>query len=490
VNPYGTANPLPDDLLTVLGSTGSTPRLLDLLVAQQRARRLLTLRAVLDAVRDAPAGRLPDGAADRLLRDWRLLEEAERADPAAAWQVVYYPHTGAWAERCLRALVRPGRAHLAAAELTHLAALAASAAARAGLRFSTEVPVRRGELCLPTLGSHRPPPGPAGTATRYRVTGEGSTLWLIPLPAGESTGGGTPAYRADSATNAGSATSAAGADTARPVEVRRASDGIWRSAAPGWHPLRALPGADGRPVLLDDTDPYRDVDRRDSRYGLDVAGRMDGAEHACWRAAWRQAQPWLRSGDGGRAREVGALLDCFVPLAGAPVARCSATRGEAFGALLTTTPQDGLELAATLVHELHHAKLLAVSQLTVLHTAGDTPGYWAPWRPDPRPFDGLFQGAFAHLALAGFHLRAALTLTDPVRRDAAWAAHCRCRQQVGMALPQLLGARALTPQGRTLVNAMAAQHTRLMEHAPPQGHLARATAYVETARVMWSRQRR
>ena len=487
MNQHSTAIPLPDDLLPVLGGTGSTPRLLDLLVAHQRARRLLTLRAVLEAVRDAPAGSLPDGTADRLLADWRLLEEAERADPAEARRVVHYPHTGAWAERCLRALTRSGQTHRAAVELPHLAALAAGAAARAGLRFSIEVPLRDGELRLPTLGGYRPPYAVARSVTRFLVTGDGNRLWLAPAHANPPPNrpANPPPY-----------TSAGTAGTVRPVEVRRAPDGIWRSAAPGWHPLQALRGADGRPVLLDDTDPYRDEERRNSLYGLDVSGRLDGAEHAAWRGAWHDAQPWLRAADpwlrapqGTRAREVGALLDCFVPLAGAPLAQCSATRGEAFGALLTTTPQDGLELAATLVHELQHAKLLALSRLTVLHTADDTPGYWAPWRPDPRPFDGLFQGAYAHLALAGFHLRAALTLTEPTRRDAAWAQHCRCRQQVAMALPQMLGARALTPQGRVLVNAMAAQHTRLKEHTPPEGHLARATAYVETARVMWRRQR-
>ena len=155
---------------------------------------------------------------------------------------------------------------------------------------------------------------------------------------------------------------------------------------------------------------------------------------------------------------------------------------EAFGAL-EQHPATGLELAATVVHELQHTKLLAVSALTVLHTADGTARYWAPWRPDPRPFDGLFQGAYAHLALADFHLRVALSGAAPAVRDAAWADHCRCRQQVEAALPQMLGSSRLTAQGRTLVTAMAAHHAGLKEHTPPDGHLARATAYVETARV-------
>ncbi|MEW2519268.1 aKG-HExxH-type peptide beta-hydroxylase [Actinacidiphila alni] len=459
------AGPLADvgAVLPVLGSTGSGAQALELLVGHQRGRRLLVLRALLDAVRTAPAGALPEGTAERVLGDWRLLERAERADPAAARRVVHYPLTGAWAERSLRSLALAGGAPRAARTLPHLGALAASAAARAGLRFTAEVPVRDGLLTLPTLGGYRTPK-PSGT---LRVDGDGNRLWLRP--------------DAD--------------QPRRAVEVRRGADGVWRSAAPGWRPIQALwPDEDrpgGRPVLIDDADPYREEGGEGGRagnpYGLAAAGRLTDEDRVRWRTAWREAQPWLRLGDGNRAREVAALLDCFVPLAGAGSAQYSATLGDAFGALLSSTPMGGLKMAAALVHELQHTKLLALAEVTALHTADDTARYWAPWRQDPRPFDGVFQGAYAHLALAGFHLDVALAATVPAQRETAWAAHCRCRLQVEAVLPQLLGSNRLTPQGRTLVNSMATYHTRLGRHTPPEGHLARATAYVETARVIWRR---
>jgi HEXXH motif-containing protein len=478
--PGGTSRDLPL-VLPVLGSTGSDPRALALLVGAQRTRRLLALRAVLDAVRGAPPGALPAGAADRMLRDWRLLEAADRADPPASFgggtpttfggeitgarRVVHYPLTGAWAERCLRALNRRDLSQ-AAAHLPHLAALSAAAAVRAGLRFSAEVPVRDGSLVLPTLGSYHLP-RPTARATGL-IDGDGSRFWLREQ------------------------------ESARAVEVRRGPDGVWRSAAPDWHPIHALemPAPDqwggprhGGLVLVDAADPYRDQARRADPYGADVAHGLDAAEHARWRTAWRDAQPWLRLGDGTRAREVAALLGCFVPLAGSRGEQYSATLGDAFGALLSSTPRDGLLLAAALVHELQHTKLLSLSRLTVLHTADDTPRHWAPWRPDPRPFDGVFQGAYAHLALADFHLSVARATTDPAQREAAWAAHCRRRQQVEAVLPQLLGSRSLTAHGRTLVSAMAAHHTRLKGAEPPEGHLARAAAYVNVSRVMWRRGR-
>ena len=436
-----------DTMLRTLGATGGDARHLDLLVTEQRRRRRLTLRALLDAAAEAPPAVLPPPAAARVLRDWRLLTAAEAADPAAARLVVDYPMTGAWAERALRALtVRDAPAP----QLAHLAALAAAAAARAGLRFTARVPAAGGRLVLPTLGSCEVPAGHAGV----RVAGEGARLLLYAGP--------------------------------RPVEVRRGPDGVWRSAAAAWHPIRALRAGD-RPVLIDDADPYRDEEHSTNPYGMSAADRLDAARHARWRAAWQDAGRWLRAGGEGRAAETDALLHCLVPLTGSSTAHSSATRGDAFGALLSSTPRSGLELAATLVHELQHTKMLALGAVTALHTADDAPRYWAPWRPDPRPFEGLFQGAYAHLALADFHQRVALSGPPPALRDAAWADHCRCRQQVEAALPQLLGCTRLTPHGRTLVTAMAAHHARLKEHAPPAGHLARATAYVETARTLWRR---
>jgi HEXXH motif-containing protein len=478
---------VPDNLLRALGGTGGDVPALDLLVTHQRRRRLLTFRALLDAVGDAPPGALPPAAAARVLADWRLLTAADRADQAAARRVVQYPMTGAWAERALRTLSAPGRPRQTAAALAHLGAVAAAAAARAGLRFSADVPVRGGLLTLPTLGSCTV----GGGSAAVKVVGEGARLWLHLTAGGDRAadheGRHPGAVCPDGDGSRGAA--GTGGRSVRPVEVRRGPDGIWRSAAAGWLPTRALWGDDGRPVLIDDTDPYRDEERRSNPYGLTASDVLEPGQHARWRTAWRDAQPWLRLGGSGRAHEVAALLDCFVPLAGSPTAHCSATRGEAFGALLSSTPRSGMELAATLVHELQHTKLLALSALTVLHTADESPNYWAPWRPDPRPFDGLFQGAYAHLALADFHLGVALSGASPAVRDAAWADHCRCRQQVEAAIPQLLGSSRLTPQGRTLVTAMAAHHGRLKEHAPPDGHLARATAYVETSRVIWRRQR-
>ncbi len=54
-------------------------------------------------------------------------------------------------------------------------------------------------------------------------------------------------------------------------------------------------------------------------------------------------------------------------------------------------------------------------------------------------------------------------------------------------LPAVRGARLLTDAGRVFTAAMAQRHEQLRDIEPPEGHLVRAAAYVETARTLWLR---
>lgn len=159
----------------------------------RRSKRLVLLRAVLDAAPGGPGGESGE--------HWALLEEAERHDPAAVRDVLHYPATGAWAEETLRRLHAP---YGPAPDLGHLGALAVAAALRAGIGFKATLRPVHGRLVLPTLGLLRPArPGPLALDER--------------------------SWDADADTAAGAA----------------ASDAL---------PLHVLPG--GR-TALDDLDPYR-----------------------------------------------------------------------------------------------------------------------------------------------------------------------------------------------------------------------------------------
>ncbi|MFE7430025.1 aKG-HExxH-type peptide beta-hydroxylase [Streptomyces sp. NPDC057545] len=456
--------PLPDHALRRLGRTEGDPGTLHALARDQDTRRLLLVRALLDAAEDAPATLCPPRALDRLRQDWTLLETAERADRNAVRAVLLHPLTGPWAQRCLRGLATPATDAPASgsglrADLDHLSALAAAAAIRSATAFTTRLTAHDGLLSLPTLGALRTPSGPVELAfTRDELTLRHST-WRAPLA----------------------------------VHVHH--DATTGAADPRWLPVLALPPVrpGAAPVPLDDVDPYRTDDSGLRHHGLRAAPHLDDHERKAWAESWSRVPSLLRMGGEHRLTETAVLLRCLVPLgrppgsgpAGGSAAHCSATRREAFGAVLSSRPADPARFAATLVHELQHTKLSALAALAPLHHEDATPRHFAPWRPDPRPFDGLLQGAYSHLALADHWQRLALGARRVTHRDLAWTEHARCREQVGAVLPALAGSAALTREGRVLVDEMIALYHRLDDCPPPAGHSARAEAYVATAKVIW-----
>lgn len=496
-----------ETLLRELGRTEGGDAI-GLLVRDQHARRLVRLRAVLDAAAALPAALGPPGALDRLRADWSLLEAAERADRDAVRTVLLHPLIGPWSQRCLYGLAAAGggagdrtgtgtgREHAGdgergagaagelAADLGHFGAIAAAAAVHAGLAFTARLTAYGDLLALPTIGALRTHPGARvdlRLADGVLTLSQGAAappVVVHPVPAPPDR-----QHRRD--TNAARRAGASAAST--------------RSDDPRWLPLGTLPALvpGAAPVLLDDLDPYRTAGSGLERHGLGAVTRLDPASRAAWAASWAGTEPVLRVGGAHRTAEAALLLRCLVPLAPPPgqgpagesASHCSGTRREAFGAVLSSRPATPAYFAATLVHELQHTKLSALSTLVRLHEAGPAEAYFAPWRTDPRPFDGLLQGAYSHLALADYWHRYALTAHSTAERDLAWAEHARCAEQVGAVLPVLTTADTLTTQGRVLVGEMTATYDRLAKEPPPPGHAARARAYVSTAHTLW-RQRR
>ncbi|WP_306321893.1 MULTISPECIES: HEXXH motif-containing putative peptide modification protein [unclassified Streptomyces] len=462
-----TLSEVPDRALDELGRTEGGPDTLAFLVRDQDTRRLLLLRALLDAADAAdPAVCSPDQRA-RLKDDWALLAASEDAPrppghPAAspARDRVHYPLTGPWALSCLRGLDRapgpadPAEARQLALALGHFGALATVSAARAGLSFTTRLTAHDGTLNLPSLGSLRAAP-----------TGD--------VPVEVTATAGRLTFHQE--------------EEADVVVFLERGFGAW-SGARAWTPAHALPGLTpgAAPMPLDDLDPYR-ADPAPHRPAQSGPTTLDDAERKRWLTAWSGTAAALRTGGEHRLTEALALLRCLVPLEMPPGARghggCSATRREAFGALLSSTPPSPAAFAATLVHELQHAKLAALSDALVLHQSDPEARYFAPWRPDPRPYDGLLQGAYAHLALADFFQRRALTPAS--RGEPAWTQHSRYRAQVGAVLPVLVGSPHLTVRGRRFVDQMVVAYERMAAHPAPRGHTARAEAYVDAARALW-----
>lgn len=448
---------LPEEALRALGRTEGDEVTLGLLVRDQDTRRFVLLRALLDAAAQAPDTVCPPELRHRVAADWALLEAADHADGAAVRSVLLYPLVGPWALRCLHGLTGTTAGPELRTDLAHLGALAVAAAIRARLTFTARLTTRGAVLSLPTVGALEVRPGEVDvSAGRERVTlrQEGAAAVVVQTESGTA-----------------------------------------RSWDPRWRPTHALPSllAGGAPVPLDDLDPYRTAGDSPEPHGLSAAVRVDGPARLSWAESWAGLAAQLRNGGHQRLTEAAVLLRCLVPLApppgsgrgGGATAHCSGTRRDAFGAVLSSRPATPAHFASTLVHELQHTKIAALSAMTPLHHEGPDARYFAPWRTDPRPFDGLIQGAVSHAALADYWQRCALGAERADQHDLAWSEHARRREQVGAVLPVLAGSGALTPEGRVIVNELITLYHRLAESPAPTGHQARARAYVRTARVIW-----
>ncbi|MFF0294232.1 FxsB family cyclophane-forming radical SAM/SPASM peptide maturase [Kitasatospora sp. NPDC004614] len=327
---------------------------------------------------------------------WQLLVEADRTASGALDAVLAHPYARAWAVRCLQGDPR--------GDVGGLAELAAAAAARGRAEFELVLPVRAGWLHLPTLGRLRMD---GRTEAVLRGDADG-------LSCGEHT-----------------------------VRWDRPGDHLWqpvrRVALPGWT------------VALEDTDPQRDS------HQWAVADRLPDAELLDWTGALREAWELLGRDLPEYAAGLAAGLSTVTPLARGTDGRdISAAARQAYGAVGIARPTTAPVLALLLAHEFQHVKLGAVLDFHDLYDREDERLYHAPWRPDPRPLEGLLQGTYAHLAVAAYWA-SRVRAFDGIRGDAATAARLQLatwRAHTADAIETLAGSGSLTPLGQRFAAGM------------------------------------
>ncbi|MFI7444649.1 HEXXH motif domain-containing protein [Nonomuraea indica] len=358
-----------------------------------------------------------DGAGSGAVRDaFDALARMHDAAPERVDPLLRYPAVGAWALSALRGL-RTGGGHPA-----QMGALAAAAALRAGLRFEVSLSGHGGGVMLPSLG-------------RASV-GPGDCLVRVVPPAASFV---TPASRAE-------------------------------TGGAGWQGLRTIiaehPHGDLR-ITLDDLDPHRFP-----AIGH-LAPRLSEAEVARWRELFQEAWRILRDHHPATAAEISSMISVVVPLSGT-VWAASGTSRTTFGCVALARPRGATALAATLAHEVQHAKLTTLLYLVDL-VAGD-PGirYYAPWRHDPRPITGLLHGTYAHLGVAEFWRRQ----RHVDGGDDAHAEFARWREAAAGTAQVIHDSSALTPTGRRFLDGMTRTLLALRdEHVPPRAvELARRAA--------------
>jgi HEXXH motif-containing protein len=186
------------------------------------------------------------------------------------------------------------------------------------------------------------------------------------------------------------------------------------------------------------------------------------------------------------AEEVSSTVSVLTPVKAPDRGQNSASTREAFGTVAMSDPWHGLGLAATLAHEIQHAKLTALTDVIPLTLPDDGRRYYAPWRDDPRPAYGLLQGSYAYLGVAEFWRR-----QHRFERDAeAFRARvelARWRRGAYQVTGTLLASGSLNERGEEFVACMR----RTLEEcaAEPVDDLAEAQALREAERHLdaWRR---
>ncbi|MFF1355008.1 aKG-HExxH-type peptide beta-hydroxylase [Streptomyces sp. NPDC058297] len=423
------------------------------IAAAERSRRMLMLRALAAAEREAGEGA---GPLPPLAHAFDLLARAEAHRPEAVASVLGHPPVGVWAVRLLGRLrggagSRPGEPPLWR-EAGYAHALAAAAALRAGLAARVRVPASAGKVVLPTVGY----------AVLDDAFGDHDVATL------ETDG-------------RGAARVTLGPHT---VELPAAL----HLPAPGWHPARLLswtPREPGTGVLLDDADPYRDF-----RSPWPPPAPLTDAESDTWQRHLHDAAQLLGARHPDAARAVPLVLNSLVPLPGMPRFRSSsASYAEAFGSVLVSLPRDAVDFAVTLVHESRHSVLNGLShQIQLVDRAAGGPRadtlLYAPWRTDPRPPWGLLHGTYAFTGVADFWRSERHALTGP-KAALAHFEFAVWRDAVAIALRTLDAQPGLTPWGRAFVDGMARQTAPWADDDVPAEALAAARTELADLRATW-----
>jgi uncharacterized protein len=245
------------------------------------------------------------------------------------------------------------------------------------------------------------------------------------------------------------------------------------------HPVRTL-HAGGITVTLEDSDPYRDC------HDWPAAPPLTDGDAARWQEMFAAAWQLIERDHAEYAPGLAAGLSTIVPLRpGPPGSDVSSTARHAFGSVAIALPADAATLALLLIHEYQHVKLGAVLDMFDLYDPRDTHLYYAPWRDDPRPLEGLLQGTYAHVAVADFW-RVRRLVTTGAQADEAAAAFARWRWQTAEAIETLAGSGSLTPLGDDFVARMRTTVTPWLDEPVPPAAIRAAENSAHRHREAWS----
>lgn len=303
--------------------------------------RLSMTRALVAAVASSRDGWRDPALGYAAARGWDVLCELDAKHRGTIAEIFAHPYTHIWAIRCLR----PPSGADVDLDRAHMAGLGAAAAIRSGETVDLALPVRDGQVHLPTVGAFTVDPGMGAARTMH-----------LSVRAGH------------------------------PVTEDQHI----------WHMARQAAGQVLR-VTVEDLDPFRDCQQ------WPVSDRLSTQEWLAWRQGLDAAGRRLARIVPAYAQVMRAGLRAVVPLRpGGPGTR-SGTARQAFGGIGAAFPAEPQHLDALLLHEFQHVKLNAVLDLYPLFDPAYVRRLSVPWRTDPRPLEGVLHGTYAYLALT--HLK-------------------------------------------------------------------------------------
>jgi len=436
-----TRHRLPVEWFDILSAGSGSQAITRFFWKTERSRRLLLINTLLYEVDQHPSLLGPLPPASGL---WSILTSAQAARPSEFDELLLHPHVGNAAAFALRRHRRGASGDLPLwTDFGGIHALALVAAARAGLSWSTRIPVRAGYAMLPTLGMAQF--SGSATASFADARTEGGQIWLW----------------------------GSGRQIVVPAEPSTDADGWW-----GLRQLQV--GDDLRlKVWLDDLDPFRDLADPVPPVRLDQSG-FDR-----WRVLLTDAWALLCRDHRANAEAMADGVVSLVPLPPEPGWETrSASNGEAFGSVMVSEPPDAVTLAVSLVHEFQHIKLGALIHLLPLTEDEDGSHYYAPWRDDPRPLAGLIQGVYAFFGIAEFWGRHRLKLSGPAA-DLAGFEYAYAKAQTEEALQIVLAAKSLTANGRRLTEGLLASLATSFTDSLPAKILRLSKLTADSHRVGW-----
>jgi HEXXH motif-containing protein len=402
---------LPLDRFDAIARGTAGPETIQLLLKTEYSRRLLLLRKLLDRAKERPA--LLRGLPSAEMA-WHALDRLEACSSEVVRRILLQPQVGTWISHALRRSAGGGdRGTPDWAEVGQIHAVILAAAIGTGSPLRTRVPVRRGGVLLPTLGLARFPSVPG-----YAV--------------------------AEACTSAGTCRLRVG-DREVEVPARPEVDGK------DWWSLRSRSAGRTLTVSLDDIDPYRNL------ADPIEPTRLDDHVFADWQRLLDEAWSILSSRHSSVAAAMVAGLQSIAPLPDDPSWTIrSASTGDGFGGVLTSTPPDEATFAVTLVHEFQHIILGGLLQLVDLYGEESGEYFYAPWRPDPRPLAGFLHGIYAFFGITRFWRTERLGQPERGRRIADFE-FAYARSQTWAGLRALTGSPILTALGRRFVQQVTAE---------------------------------